>query len=83
MAAFTFTTYTQAPVARGRSGYNKDGEDEEDKFRNSGRSGYNKDGEDEEDKLRNSGRSGYNKDGEDEEDKASPFITASLGVLAV
>ncbi|KAH7032773.1 uncharacterized protein B0I36DRAFT_361543 [Microdochium trichocladiopsis] len=46
----------QVPVAYGRSGYNKDGEDEEDKCRNYGRSGYNKDGEDEEDK----GRSGYN-----------------------
>ncbi|KAK0651875.1 hypothetical protein B0T16DRAFT_454292 [Cercophora newfieldiana] len=40
------------PVAYGRSGYNKDGSDdeEEDKNRVYGRSGYNKDGDDEEDK---------------------------------
>ena len=69
MAVFNMTCFAQNPVVYGRSGYNKDGEDEEDKYRNQGRSGYNKDGEDEEDKCRNSGRSGYNKDGEDEEDK--------------
>lgn len=63
MAAFTLMF---APVAAvyGRSGYNKDGDEEEDQ--NRGRSGYNKDGDDEEDQNR--GRSGYNKD-DDEDDK--------------
>ncbi|KHE87370.1 hypothetical protein GE21DRAFT_8140, partial [Neurospora crassa] len=66
---------TRYPVAYGRSGYNKDGDDEEKDKKNLinfGRSGYNKDGDDdEENKFRNFGRSGYNKgdDGDDEEQK--------------
>ena len=55
---------TRCPVAYGRSGYNKDGDDDEkDKYLiNFGRSGYNKDGDDDENnKFRNFGRSGYNK----------------------
>lgn len=47
MAALTFTTCPQTLF--GRSGYNKDGDDEEDK-KCFGRSGYNKDGDDEDDK---------------------------------
>ncbi|KAI1473558.1 hypothetical protein F4774DRAFT_415724 [Daldinia eschscholtzii] len=58
MAAFTFTTVS-GPANFGRSGYNKDGDSEDDK-RNFGRSGYNKDGDD--DDKKNFGRSGYNKD---------------------
>ncbi|GJD01208.1 hypothetical protein CH63R_06674 [Colletotrichum higginsianum IMI 349063] len=66
MAAFTLI-FTPATAVYGRSGYNKDGDDEEN---DSGRSGYNKDGDDEDDKAQqNKGRSGYNKDGDDEEDK--------------
>ncbi|KAI0157754.1 hypothetical protein GGR57DRAFT_500706 [Xylariaceae sp. FL1272] len=64
MAALTFTT---SPQNFGRSGYNKDGDNEDDK-RNFGRSGYNKDGDDEDNK-RCFGRSGYNKDGDDDDDK--------------
>ncbi|KAK3326307.1 hypothetical protein B0H66DRAFT_600438 [Apodospora peruviana] len=51
MAATTSFT-TRCPVAYGRSGYNKDGsnDDEEDnKFVNFGRSGYNKDDKDDDD----------------------------------
>ncbi|KAK6211590.1 hypothetical protein QIS74_10854 [Colletotrichum tabaci] len=57
MAAFTliFTPATadgdDEENDSGRSGYNKDGDDEDDKAQqNKGRSGYNKDGDDEEDK---------------------------------
>jgi hypothetical protein len=63
MAGMTSFT-TRSPVAYGRSGYNKDGDDEEDKkCINFGRSGYNKDGDDDEEdkKFVNFGRSGYNK----------------------
>jgi hypothetical protein len=63
MAAFTLMFVPTAAVY-GRSGYNKDGDDEEN---NKGRSGYNKDGEDEDDQNR--GRSGYNKDDDEEEKK--------------
>ncbi|KAI1466371.1 uncharacterized protein F4812DRAFT_76625 [Daldinia caldariorum] len=69
MAAFTFTT-ASGPANFGRSGYNKDGDSEDDK-RNFGRSGYNK-GDDEDDK-KNFGRSGYNKDGDDEDSRLSNF----------
>ncbi|KAK0375234.1 hypothetical protein CLIM01_07409 [Colletotrichum limetticola] len=65
MAAFTLL-FTPATAVYGRSGYNKDGDDEEKDSR--GRSGYNKDGDDD-DEDQNKGRSGYNKDGDDEEDK--------------
>ncbi|EXF73707.1 hypothetical protein CFIO01_02477 [Colletotrichum fioriniae PJ7] len=65
MAAFTLL-FTPATTVYGRSGYNKDGDDEEKNDR--GRSGYNKDGDDD-DEGQNKGRSGYNKDGDDEEDK--------------
>ncbi|KAI2621630.1 hypothetical protein GGR54DRAFT_646925 [Hypoxylon sp. NC1633] len=65
MGAVTFTTVPKM-ANQGRSGYNKDGDDEDDK-RNFGRSGYNKDGDDEDNK-RSFGRSGYNKDGDDEDD---------------
>ncbi|EFQ29908.1 uncharacterized protein GLRG_05052 [Colletotrichum graminicola M1.001] len=64
MAAFTLI-FTPTTAVYGRSGYNKDGDDEE---KDSGRSGYNKDGNDD-DETQNKGRSGYNKDGDDEEDK--------------
>ncbi|KAK1482603.1 hypothetical protein CCUS01_04216 [Colletotrichum cuscutae] len=65
MAAFTLL-FTPATAVYGRSGYNKDGDDEEKD--NRGRSGYNKDGDDD-DEGQNKGRSGYNKDDDDEEDK--------------
>ncbi|OHE95396.1 hypothetical protein CORC01_09268 [Colletotrichum orchidophilum] len=65
MAAFTLI-FTPTTAVYGRSGYNKDGDDEEKNDR--GRSGYNKDGDDD-DEGQNKGRSGYNKDGDDEEDK--------------
>ncbi|KAI1375250.1 hypothetical protein F4677DRAFT_446755 [Hypoxylon crocopeplum] len=65
MGALAFTTVSSM-VNQGRSGYNKDGDSEDDK-RNFGRSGYNKDGDSEDDK-KNFGRSGYNKDGDDEDD---------------
>ncbi|KAK1655420.1 hypothetical protein BDP81DRAFT_388353 [Colletotrichum phormii] len=65
MAAFTLL-FTPTTAVYGRSGYNKDGDDEEKNDR--GRSGYNKDGDDD-DEGQNKGRSGYNKDGDDEEDK--------------
>ncbi|KAK2002069.1 hypothetical protein LX36DRAFT_708151 [Colletotrichum falcatum] len=60
MAAFTLI-FTPTTAVYGRSGYNKDGDDEE---KDSGRSGYNKDGNDD-DETQNKGRSGYNKDGGD------------------
>ncbi|KAI5924736.1 hypothetical protein F4810DRAFT_709311 [Camillea tinctor] len=63
MAAFAFNA-SSSNMSFGRSGYNKDG-DNEDGLRSFGRSGYNKDG-DNEDGLRCYGRSGYNKDGDDE-----------------
>ncbi|KAH8908689.1 hypothetical protein BR93DRAFT_966738 [Coniochaeta sp. PMI_546] len=55
MAAMTSTTFTTScPVVYGRSGYNKDGngdDDEDNKLVNYGRSGYNKGekGDDDED----------------------------------
>ncbi|KZL82097.1 hypothetical protein CI238_06777 [Colletotrichum incanum] len=64
MAGFTLI-FTPTTAVYGRSGYNKDGDDEEN---DSGRSGYNKDGNDD-DETQNKGRSGYNKDGDDEDDK--------------
>ncbi|KAF5505988.1 hypothetical protein CGCS363_v005199 [Colletotrichum siamense] len=64
MAGFTLM-FTPTAAVYGRSGYNKDGDEEEN---NKGRSGYNKDGNDDDDD-KNKGRSGYNKDGDDEEDK--------------
>ncbi|KAK0636205.1 hypothetical protein B0T17DRAFT_612973 [Bombardia bombarda] len=50
MAATTSFFATRSPVAYGRSGYNKDGSDDEEdsKFVNYGRSGYNKDDKDDE-----------------------------------
>ncbi|CAJ2508234.1 Uu.00g094200.m01.CDS01 [Anthostomella pinea] len=70
MAGFTFTTSSPSIMNFGRSGYNKDGDNEDDGMRlNFGRSGYNKDGDNEDDGFRLSGRSGYNKDGDDETDK--------------
>ncbi|KAI1776393.1 hypothetical protein F4818DRAFT_440759 [Hypoxylon cercidicola] len=65
MAGLTFTTVS-GMVNFGRSGYNKDGDSEDDK-RNFGRSGYNKDDGSEDDK-KNFGRSGYNKGNDDEDD---------------
>ncbi|KAI1191081.1 hypothetical protein F5B17DRAFT_426963 [Nemania serpens] len=59
MAAFAFSSCPQT-LSFGRSGYNKDGDNEDDK-RCFGRSGYNKDG-DNDDEKRCFGRSGYNKD---------------------
>ncbi|KAI1168978.1 hypothetical protein F5B18DRAFT_645842 [Nemania serpens] len=66
MAAFAFSSCPET-LSFGRSGYNKDGDNEDDK-RCFGRSGYNKDG-DNDDEKRCFGRSGYNKDGDDESDK--------------
>ncbi|KAI4860074.1 hypothetical protein F4820DRAFT_453252 [Hypoxylon rubiginosum] len=67
MAGFTFTSASASGMVNfGRSGYNKDGDSEDDK-RNFGRSGYNKDGDSEDDK-KNFGRSGYNKGNDDEDD---------------
>ncbi|KAK1599646.1 uncharacterized protein LY79DRAFT_699481 [Colletotrichum navitas] len=68
MAAFTLI-FTPTTAVYGRSGYNKDGDDEE---KDSGRSGYNKDGNDD-DETQNKGRSGYNKD------EWLAFFTAALG----
>ncbi|KAF0330419.1 hypothetical protein RB213_015389 [Colletotrichum asianum] len=65
MAGFTLM-FTPTAAVYGRSGYNKDGDEEEN---NKGRSGYNKDGNGDDDDDKNKGRSGYNKDGDDEEDK--------------
>ncbi|KAI1197186.1 hypothetical protein F5X97DRAFT_324747 [Nemania serpens] len=59
MAAFAFSSCPET-LSFGRSGYNKDGDNEDDK-RCFGRSGYNKDG-DNDDEKRCFGRSGYNKD---------------------
>ncbi|KAI2470280.1 hypothetical protein F4781DRAFT_430506 [Annulohypoxylon bovei var. microspora] len=73
MAGFTSTNSTTQMANFGRSGYNKDGDNEDDK-RNFGRSGYNKDDSDDDKKC--FGRSGYNKDG-DEED--SRFLTPPNG----
>ncbi|KAF7560979.1 hypothetical protein G7046_g3169 [Stylonectria norvegica] len=77
MAAFTLT-FTPATVSFGRSGYNKDGDDDTkgNKGRsgyngpdmNFGRSGYNKDGDDDDTKG-NKGRSGYNKTGDDDDEQ--------------
>ena len=64
MAAFTLM-FTPAAAVYGRSGYNKDGDDD-DSSQNKGRSGYNKDGDDD-DSTQDKGRSGYNKDDDDEE----------------
>ena len=67
MAAFTLMFAPTAAVY-GRSGYNKDGDDEEEN--NKGRSGYNKSGSNnDDDATKNKGRSGYNKDDEEEEKK--------------
>ncbi|KAI0007382.1 hypothetical protein F4779DRAFT_619627 [Xylariaceae sp. FL0662B] len=67
MAGLLFASSSQM-ANMGRSGYNKDGDSEDDKrCLNFGRSGYNKDGDSEDDK-RNFGRSGYNKDGDSEDD---------------
>ncbi|KAI0491079.1 hypothetical protein F4859DRAFT_508868 [Xylaria cf. heliscus] len=64
MAAFALSSCPET-LSFGRSGYNKDG-DNEDGQRCFGRSGYNKDG-DNDDEKRCFGRSGYNKDGDDED----------------
>ncbi|KAI1214819.1 uncharacterized protein F4807DRAFT_455270 [Annulohypoxylon truncatum] len=65
MAGFTFTSTSQM-ANFGRSGYNKDGDNEDNK-RNFGRSGYNKDDSDDDKKC--FGRSGYNKDGDEEDSR--------------
>ncbi len=62
MAALTFTTFGTETVSYGRSGYNKGGNNEDDR-RNFGRSGYNKDGSSDDEQQLLFGRSGYNKDG--------------------
>lgn len=75
MAAFRTISTPSACVPYGRSGYNKDGDNDEDEKRNMGRSGYNKDGGDDEEEKRNMGRSGYNKgDDEDEDDKKKSLV---------
>ncbi|KAI6089523.1 hypothetical protein F4821DRAFT_256946 [Hypoxylon rubiginosum] len=67
MAGFAFSSSSNM-VNFGRSGYNKDGDSEDDKrSMNFGRSGYNKDDGSEDDK-KNFGRSGYNKGNDDEDD---------------
>ncbi|OTA67374.1 hypothetical protein K449DRAFT_430588 [Hypoxylon sp. EC38] len=66
MAGFTSTSASQM-ANFGRSGYNKDGDNEDNK-RNFGRSGYNKD--DSDDDKKSFGRSGYNKDGDDEDGRS-------------
>ncbi|KAI2608856.1 uncharacterized protein GGS25DRAFT_522035 [Hypoxylon fragiforme] len=70
MGAQSFTT-VPAIASFGRSGYNKDGDDDD--KRNFGRSGYNKDGDD--DDKKNFGRSGYNKDGDDEDSRINTTTT--------
>ncbi|KAH6654961.1 hypothetical protein BKA67DRAFT_656931 [Truncatella angustata] len=72
MAAFAFTNCPNT-IVYGRSGYNKDGDDDEDDKKCFGRSGYNKDGDnDDDDDKRNFGRSGYNKsDKTDDDDEAA------------
>ncbi|KAK6193083.1 Protein MAK16, partial [Pestalotiopsis sp. IQ-011] len=67
MAAFAFTNCPTAAVF-GRSGYNKDGDDDKDEKKCFGRSGYNKDGDDDDDKQKCFGRSGYNKGGKNDDD---------------
>ncbi|KAI1104293.1 hypothetical protein F4804DRAFT_332452 [Jackrogersella minutella] len=73
MGAIAFATPLQM-ASFGRSGYNKDGDNEDNK-RSFGRSGYNKDDSDDDNKS--FGRSGYNKDGDDEDSR----IMASFGRL--
>ncbi|KAI1814507.1 hypothetical protein GGS20DRAFT_585403 [Poronia punctata] len=68
MAGLALSSHSE-PINFGRSGYNKDGDNEDGK-RCFGRSGYNKDGDDE-DGQRCFGRSGYNKDGDDEDGGAN------------
>ncbi|KAI2641605.1 hypothetical protein GGS26DRAFT_585997 [Hypomontagnella submonticulosa] len=69
IAMAVFTSAGSPLSNQGRSGYNKDGDSEDDKrtLVNFGRSGYNKDDGSEDDK-KNFGRSGYNKDGDSEDD---------------
>ncbi|KAI0865789.1 hypothetical protein F4860DRAFT_526205 [Xylaria cubensis] len=69
MAAFTLSSCPET-LSFGRSGYNKDGDNEDSKLC-FGRSGYNKDGDNDE-KLC-FGRSGYNKDGDDEDQGRSGY----------
>lgn len=61
MASIT-SCLCSSPVVYGRSGYNKDGDD--DKCRSQGRSGYNDPNGD--GAGRNQGRSGYNKGDDDD-----------------
>ena len=75
MAAFSKTTTPSACVPYGRSGYNKDGDNDDDEKRNKGRSGYNKDGDNDDDEKRNMGRSGYNKGDDDDEDDKKKSLT--------
>ncbi|KAI0457094.1 hypothetical protein F5B21DRAFT_501793 [Xylaria acuta] len=70
MAAFTLSSCPET-MSFGRSGYNKDGDNEDGKHC-FGRSGYNKDG-DNDDEKRCFGRSGYNKDGDDEDQGRSGY----------
>ncbi|KAI5865561.1 hypothetical protein GGS23DRAFT_432990 [Durotheca rogersii] len=74
MAAFASTSSAVSGMpCRGRSGYNKDGDNEDNK-RSFGRSGYNKGGDDDEDsRLVNFGRSGYNKGDDDEDSQSASF----------
>ncbi|KAI1746192.1 hypothetical protein F4680DRAFT_463464 [Xylaria scruposa] len=69
MAAFTLSSCPET-LSFGRSGYNKDGDNEDSKLC-FGRSGYNKDGDN--DEKRCFGRSGYNKDGDDEDQGRSGY----------
>ena len=66
MAAFAFTSCPET-VSFGRSGYNKNGGNDDDR-RNFGRSGYNKGGDNEDDRTL-FGRSGYNKDGDNDDER--------------
>lgn len=66
MAAFAFTN-CPSTVVYGRSGYNKDDNEEDDK-KCFGRSGYNKDDNEDDDK-KCFGRSGYNKGSKNDDDE--------------
>ncbi|KAH6686184.1 hypothetical protein F5X68DRAFT_232348 [Plectosphaerella plurivora] len=79
MAGFTLL-FAPTSAVFGRSGYNKDGDEE---GQNKGRSGYNKG--DDDDEGQNKGRSGYNKGDDDDEGEnkgpASPGAAMGLTLL--